>query len=131
MVEWKKKSRRKITGGINHSVNRKTKSLSEKGGTFSKTTVDEKDQRHKTKTIGGSNKLKITKASTVTVSQGNKSTKAKILDVISNPADKHFVRQKVITKGTVVKAKLGEKEVSIKITSRPGQSGSVSGVIVK
>ena len=41
MVEWKKKSRRKATGGINNSVNAKTKSLSDRGGTFSKTVVDD------------------------------------------------------------------------------------------
>jgi small subunit ribosomal protein S8e len=131
MVEWKKKSRRKATGGINHSVNRKTKSLSEKGGTFSKTVVSDKDQKHKVKTKGGGEKLKITKITTVTIAQGNKNIKAKILDVVSNSADKHFVRQKVITKGAVVKAELEGKEVKVKITSRPGQAGTISGVLVK
>jgi small subunit ribosomal protein S8e len=131
MVEWKKKSQRKASGGINNSINRKTKSLSEKGGIFSKTTVADKDQKHKIKTKGGGQKAKITKVLSVTVAQGNKSSKAKILDVISNTADKHFVRQKVVTKGAVVKAELDGKEVKVKITSRPGQAGSVSGVIVK
>ncbi len=131
MVEWKKKSKRKITGGINHSVNRKTKSLSEKGGIFSKTIVEDEDKRHKVKTIGGREKQKITKAKFVIVSQGDKTSKAKILNVLTNPADKHFVRQKVVTKGAVIKADLDGKEVQVKITSRPGQSGSVSGVLVK
>jgi ribosomal protein eS8 len=131
MVEWKKKSRRKKTGGINNSLRRKTKSLSDRGGLFTKTTVDENDFRFKVRTTGGNSKLKISKAENVLVSQGNTTKKAKILDVISNPANKHFVRQKVITKGAILEVDLDGKKQKVKVTSRPGQSGLINTVIVK
>jgi ribosomal protein S8E len=53
------------------------------------------------------------------------------MDVVENKANKQFVRQKILTKGATVKILLDGKEVTAKITSRPGQSGQVSGVIVK
>jgi len=131
MVEWKKVSRRKPTGGINNAVNEKTKALSDKGGRFAKTTVAKVDKRYKTKTLGGNTKTKMSHAQTVLVSQGKKTIKGRILDVIENPANKHFVRQKIITKGAILKIDLDGKETNVKVTSRPGQNGLVSGVIVK
>jgi small subunit ribosomal protein S8e len=131
MVEWKRVSRRKATGGINNAVNSKTKALSEKGGKFSKTTVAKADKRFKTRIVGGNKKVKISHAQTILVSQGNKAIKAKIIDVTENPANKHFVRQKIITKGAILKVDVDGKEAKVKVTSRPGQSGQVTGVFVK
>ncbi len=131
MVEWRKKSRRKSTGGINNATNRKTKSLSDRGGSFSKTIVDSKDKRYKEKTRGGTETVKIAKATTAIIAQGNTSKKAKIINVVENKANKHFVRQKLITKGAIITIKLDDKEVKAKVTSRPGQSGQVSAVLVK
>jgi len=51
--------------------------------------------------------------------------KTKILDIESNPANPHFVRRKVITKGSVIKTELGMAVV----TSRPSQVGIVSAVL--
>ncbi|MCK9292800.1 MAG: 30S ribosomal protein S8e [archaeon] len=131
MVEWKKKSRRKATGGINNSVNAKTKSLSDRGGTFSKTVVDDNQKIYKVRTIGGNQKVKIAKAQTAIVSDSTKTVKAKILNVVENSANKHFVRQKVITKGAIIKVEIDGKEQSAKVTSRPGQSGQISAILIK
>ena len=131
MVEWKKTSRRKATGGINNAVNANTKKLSDKGGLFSKTQVTAIDKRHQTKTRGGDHKVKISKVTTVLISQAGKTTKAKVVDVVDNHANKQFVRQKVVTKGAIIKVILNEKEHLAKVTSRPGQSGQVSAVLVK
>ncbi len=131
MVEWIKKSKRKPTGGINNSVNAKTKSLSDKGGTFVKTTVDSLDKRHKEKTRGGNLKVKITKVLNVLISDKEKTFKAKVLNVVENNANKQFVRQKVITKGAIVVVDINGKEHKAKVTSRPGQSGQVTAVLLK
>ena len=131
MVEWKKKSRRKTTGGINNSVNAKTKSLSDRGGSFSRTTVEEKDKRYKVRTRGGNHKIKLSKAVTVLVSDSGKTVKGKIISVLENKANKHFVRQKIITKGAILKVDLGGQEKKVIVTSRPGQSGQVSAVPFK
>lgn len=131
MVEWKRVSRRKATGGVNNAVNAKTKSLSDKGGKFSKTTIAKADKRFKTRAVGGNKKTKISHAQYVLVSEGNKTIKAKVIDVTENPANKHFVRQKIITKGAILRVDVDGKDAKVKVTSRPGQSGQVTGVFVK
>jgi len=131
MVEWKRISRRKVTGGINNAVNANTKKLSDRGGLFSKTQVTSTDKRYQTKTRGGGRKVKIAKVQTVLISQAGKTTKAKVVDVVENPANKQFVRQKIVTKGAIIKVILNDKEHLAKVTSRPGQSGQVSAVLVK
>lgn len=131
MVEWKKKSKKKPTGGVNNAVNAKSKSLSEKGGKFSKTTLAKEDKRYKERTKGGNEKIKLSHAQSVLVSQGAKTIKCKILDILENPANKHYVRQKIITKGTTLKVDLEGKETKVKVVSRPGQDGLISGVVIK
>ena len=131
MVEWKKISRRKPSGGINNAVNAKTKTLSEKGGSFSKTIIAKEDKRYKSRTVGGSEKQKVSHVASVLVSQGNKTKSVKLIDVVENKANKHYVRQKVLTKGAIVKATMDGKEVKVKITSRPGQSGQINGIVVE
>ena len=131
MVEWRQKSKRKKTGGINHSVDAKTKSLSDRGGNFTKTTVSEKDQRYKDTTRGGNSKIKLKNAQFALVSKGNSTRKLKVLDVLENSADKHFVRQKLITKGAIISVDDNGEQVKAKVTSRPGQSGLVNAIIVK
>ena len=131
MVEWRQISKRKKTGGINNAVNAKTKSLTDRGGIFAKTTVDEKEKRYQEKTIGGNKKVKLAQGNIAMISVAGVSKKAKILNVIENAANKHFVRQKVITKGSIIKVEIDGKEENAKVTSRPGQFGQVSAVIVK
>lgn len=52
--------------------------------------------------------------------------KVKITGVTDNPANRHFVRRNIITKGTVINTELGKA----KITSRPGQDGIVNAVLI-
>jgi len=52
--------------------------------------------------------------------------KVKITDVIENPANPHFVRRGVITKGTTIETELG----LARVTSRPSQHGVVNAVLV-
>ncbi|HOD89714.1 MAG TPA: 30S ribosomal protein S8e [archaeon] len=128
MVEWKQKSRRKKSGGINNSIKASTKKLSDRGGTFSKTTIDTKDERYKSKSVGGNTKIKLRKAQSVLISDGPKTYKGKIINVIENVANKHFVRQRIITKGAVLTVDVNGKEMKVKVTSRPGQSGNIYAV---
>ena len=55
-----------------------------------------------------------------------KSSKIKIDKVLENPANRHFVRRNIITRGTVVETSKGKA----KITSRPGQEGSINAVLI-
>ena len=53
--------------------------------------------------------------------------KVKILTVMENPADPHFVRRNVLTKGAIIDTELGKARIS----SRPGQSGVVNAVLLE
>tara|TARA_Y100000034_G_scaffold116129_1_gene154077 strand:+ start:893 stop:1279 length:387 start_codon:yes stop_codon:yes gene_type:complete len=56
-----------------------------------------------------------------------KSKIVKIENVVENSANRHFVRRNILTKGTIVETELGKA----KITSRPGQEGSLNAVLVE
>lgn len=66
-------------------------------------------------------------ANIVNVFDGKTHKKVKIKTVLANPANRHYVGRNILTKGTVVDTELGK----VRITSRPGQEGTLSGVIVK
>ena len=55
-----------------------------------------------------------------------KSFKVEIKTVLENPADSHFVRRNVITKGAVIDTEKGKA----KVTSRPSQDGTVNAVLI-
>ena len=48
------------------------------------------------------------------------------MNVIENPSNPHLVRRNILTKGAVVETKLGKA----KVTSRPGQEGTLNGVLI-
>ncbi|MAG47981.1 30S ribosomal protein S8e [archaeon] len=56
-----------------------------------------------------------------------KHVKSKILHVIENKANANLVRRNIITKGCIVKTEVGDA----RITSRPGQEGSLNAILVK
>ncbi len=57
----------------------------------------------------------------------NTTKKVKILGIIENRANPHYVRRLIITKGAVVKTELG----NAKVLSRPSQHGVVNAVKVE
>ena len=78
---------------------------------------------------GNAQKVKLLATSTINVTdqKTGKAKQATIKTVTENPANIHYVRRNILTKGAVVDTDLGK----VKITSRPGQSGALSGVLVK
>ena len=58
--------------------------------------------------------------------KSGKTQKTEILNVVGNPANPNLVRRNILTKGAVVETKLGRA----RITSRPGQEGTINGILV-
>jgi small subunit ribosomal protein S8e len=56
-----------------------------------------------------------------------KAFKAKIKNVVENPANRNYVRRNILTKGTIVMTEKGKA----KITSRPGQEGTVNAILIE
>ena len=85
----------------------------------------------KTRTVtmlGGNIKVILTQADTVNLldQKTKKFHKIRILNVIDNPANKHYVRRNIITKGSIINTEKGKARV----TNRPGQEGQVNAVLI-
>jgi len=52
---------------------------------------------------------------------------AEIKNVIDNPADKNFIRRKIMTKGAIIETSQG----NAKITNRPGQDGIIHAILIE
>lgn len=52
---------------------------------------------------------------------------AEIKNVVDNPADKNFIRRKIMTKGAIIETSKG----NAKITNRPGQDGIIHAVLLE
>ncbi len=78
--------------------------------------------------VGGYVKQKLLAEKFVNVydAKTKKHSKEEIKNIVENVANRHFVRRNIITKGCVVETAKGK----VRITSRPGQSATLSGVRV-
>lgn len=119
------RSKRKPKGGLYKDYRKKRKY--ELGREPTQTKVGETRKRTERK-MGGNKKIFLLSADVVNlVGKDGKHTKAKIKTIVENSANRHFVRRNIITKGAIVETDKGKA----RITSRPGQEGSLEGVLVE
>ncbi|VVB66951.1 30S ribosomal protein S8e [Candidatus Norongarragalina meridionalis] len=130
MVQYHKpvKSKRSGSGGKRRSMT--DKRLSQYGGFFGRTRVAKeggKEVRKSFKVIGGGRKTvaKYVLFANISTPQGVK--KAKIMTVTECSANRHYARENVVVKGSIIKTDLGDARV----TSRPGQDGVVNAVLLQ
>lgn len=117
------RSRRKSSGGRYHA-HRKSRKY-EAGGEFTGTIVGNKEIR-KQDGRGNDEKNRVKRITTVSLSNDGETAPAEITAVLENPANPDFVRRNIITKGTIIDTDQGKA----KVTSRPGQNGTVNAVLV-
>ena len=125
MVITQHRAKRKQTGGRYIAARGKRKQ--EVGRKPALTKVAER----KAKSIrvkGGKSKLSLLSEKTANLydPKSKSYSKAEIKAVLENPADRHFVRRNIITKGAVIETDKGKA----KVTSRPGQDGVINAVLV-
>ncbi|WP_135828063.1 30S ribosomal protein S8e [Halorussus halobius] len=117
------RSTRKRTGGRRRPQHKKKKH--ELGREPTETTVGEPRIR----TIdarGNTEKVRALSTNVANVATGDETVEADIEDVVENAANPNYVRRNIVTKGAVVETSAGRARV----TSRPGQTGTVSAVLV-
>jgi small subunit ribosomal protein S8e len=133
MTEWHTKSKRKKTGAIRHSKRRSDKILAWKGGPKAESIVAAQDKRKTVEGRGNTKKVKLksAKQASVTIPGEKKAVKAEIIAVAENKANRLYTRRNIVTKGAVIRVKIGEKEHTARVTSRPGQNGVVQAVLEK
>ncbi len=80
------------------------------------------------KTKGDSRKMKVLVAQVANVldPKTKKFVKSAIKTVDECPANRHFVRRNILVKGAVITTEAGKA----KVTSRPGQDGTVNAVLI-
>lgn len=126
MALWQGNSRRKPTGG--RLLSNRGKMRREIAREHIDTHVGE-DRQKVVRTKGANQKVKLLSATKVNVTdpKNGKTTAATLTNVTENAANIHYVRRNIITKGAVVETSAGKA----RITSRPGQSGALSAVLVE
>ena len=126
MAKWHGISRRKPSGGRLKRPNRyrgkrKTEIASEEQLAF----VGDTDSRKNYRKRAGSQTVRLLSVNQVNVStKDGKTVRATVKNVVENDADPNYVRRNIITKGAVLETDAG----MIRVTSRPGMHGVVSGV---
>lgn len=134
MVQYHKQPKTKASGTGGKKRALRGKLLAHFGGFFSRTHFKkeaDKEVRETRRTKGGSAKQagKIVLFANVS-GQGaaaGKVSKARILDVKESPDNPHHSRENIVTRGAIIETDLGKAAV----TSRPGQSGMVSAVLLE
>ena len=125
MALWQGKSKRKPTGG--RLAAHRSKKRSEIGNELQQAKIGELT-RKVARSRGGTSKNRLlrTDIASVTDPKSGKSYSSKILAVIENTANPNYVRQNIITKGSII----GTEKGNAKVTSRPGQHGVVNAVLM-
>jgi small subunit ribosomal protein S8e len=125
MAISQKRSKRKSTGARYRSVYKEK--LSELGSNPMLTKL-EPTKRKKLRVLGNNLKVKTVKTDMANVlnPKTKKNKVVKIKNVVDNPANKNYIRRNILTKGAVIETELGKA----KITSRPGQEGTVNAVLM-
>ncbi|MBI2659553.1 30S ribosomal protein S8e [Candidatus Woesearchaeota archaeon] len=117
--------KRKATGG--RYIDYRKKKQYELGREPSFTKLGKKRVRV-IRVMGASRKIRL--LSTDTANLFDHKTKAfkqvKIKTITENPANRHFIRRNIMTRGSVIDTDLGKA----RITSRPGQDGVVNAVLI-
>ncbi|MDD5650826.1 MAG: 30S ribosomal protein S8e [Candidatus Nanoarchaeia archaeon] len=125
MARTKTRPHRKSTGG--RYVDFRKKRLSDLASEPTLTGLD-KLKKQIVRITSGKLKLRLLRADTINVydKKSKKYKLAKIKTILENPANRHYVRRNIMTKGTVVETDMGK----VKITSRPGQEGNLNGILI-
>ena len=79
------------------------------------------------RTKGGGRKSRLLADMYVNLSIGGETKRVRILDLVENPASRFLTRDKILTKGAIVRTEVG----LARITSRPGQDGVLNAVLIE
>ncbi len=130
MAKWHGISRRKPSGGrlkrpSRYRGKRKTEISSENQFAF----VGDTDARKIYRKTAGIQTVRVLSVSSINVNKPKegKTVRAKINNVVKNDADTNYVRRNIVTKGAIVETDIGQ----VKVTSRPGMHGVVSGILLE
>jgi len=122
---WQGKSKRKMSGGRFRHARKKRKF---EIGAEAQTTTIGKERKKFARTRAGNQKVRIlsTDKANVVIPAKNEVKTTKIISVLENPSNPHYVQRNIITKGAIIQTELGRA----KVTSRPGQDGIINAILI-
>ena len=125
MAQWQGRSVRKSSGG-RIRLHRKKRPF--EIGRERQFTILSEPKSTIIRTRGADRKIRLLGSDIVNVvdPKTRKSKKVKILTVLENGANPFYVRRNIINKGAIVDTELGKARV----TSRPGQHGSINAILI-
>lgn len=120
------RAQRKPTGGLLNKNRKKKKT--DVGRDFLHVKIGP-PKKKVIRAYGGSQKTVAISVETANVTDPhtNNVVKSRIITVKENPANPHYVRMNIITKGAVIETDAG----LARVTSRPGQHGAINAVLIK
>jgi small subunit ribosomal protein S8e len=128
VAQWHGISRRKPSGARLKRPNRyrgkrRTEISSEKLFAF----IAEEPQNKVYRKRSGNVTVRVLGEKMINVSDASgKTQRVEMTNVVENSADPNYVRRNILTKGAIVETSIGR----VRITSRPGMDGVISGVLV-
>ena len=125
MALWQGKSNRKPTGG--RLVRSRKKRRFEVGREPLLTNLGDENLK-KYRTLGGGSKVKMLSAAFANVVDPatKKVVRTKIITVKTNAANPNYVQRNILNRGAIIQADVG----LARVTSRPGQDGTVNAVLI-
>lgn len=125
-----RKSTKKPSGGRLRRSREKKKH--EMGRTAINTTIDADEKKQSVKnqrTRGGNIKVKVETTCYANVIDPATHTgkKVRVITEKENPANRNYARRNIMTKGAVIETEMG----IARVTSRPGQDGTVNAVLTE
>jgi len=117
-----------VVHGSKEALRKRKKRKHELGSSPTKTKIGEKDRRRNNKRRGGNIKVRVSTANQVNLldPEEGEHKQTEVQDVKENPSNRNYARENVITKGAIIDTPEGEARV----TSRPGQDGTINAVLV-
>ena len=118
---------KKSPSGAKYKHSRKKKQF-ELGNTPTLTKLAEPKTRS-VRILGGNIKTRLLSANLANVldPKTKKFVQAKIITITDNPANRHFVRRNILTKGCIITTDKGKARV----TSRPGQTPVINAILIE
>ncbi|MBD3263136.1 30S ribosomal protein S8e [Candidatus Woesearchaeota archaeon] len=128
MVFWQGRSKRKPSGARFWPLRKKRAREMGSDPVYTKLSEEVKRKPRRQRSARKTKRVTtITGASHANVNTKDKTQKVKILAVKENPANRHFVRMNVISKGAIIETEAG----LAKVTSRPTRDGVVNAILIK
>jgi len=121
----KSKTVKRGTGKARKGLSKKKRKFV--GGAYPLPKIGEKGKNKNLAGRGSTRKSRALTLAFANVLTGQGMKKARVLNVLETPSNRHYARQNAITKGTIIQSEIGK----IRVTNRVGQDGMINAILIE